>query len=287
MNATFALHAGLLAVCLTSSTAVAGPYHPQRPSPPPVAYVPALSTLEIDNHTGLLVEVFVDGRFVGAVRDGQDYDFPSQPGTRRVTVKLQDGTVAYDQTLRLNPHAEAEVELGPLLATVVLDNDGNSPLWVTVSGVAPFWLMPDTRQSLQLRPGPVHVDGAVYGPRGLATVVSQDLFARPAATLIADLGWSPAPPSSRVTIHNHERTDVRVYVAGAEIAALRPGSSTTMEVRPGQHQVTVVANHGGILFNDRVSFVDDQVRTVLLRDGRCHDQGNTRWDRGQTVAWAR
>jgi hypothetical protein len=289
MNAKLALYAGLLSATTISATAAASPHHPQRPYVRPPAQAPAYApaTVEIDNETGLMVDVFIDGVFRGSIRDDQEANFTSDPGLRRVTVQLQDGSLAYDDHVQLYALRETEIDLRPMLATLVLDNDGVSPLWVTVPGIAPFWLMPNTNQRLQVAPGLIHVEGAMYGKQGLRTVVSQDLYTRPASTLVADLGWSPPPPASRLTVRNLENSAIRVYIGGNEVAALQPGEASTLEVRPGQHMVTIVSNRGGILYNDHVGFTDDQVRSVLIRDGRYFDEGTSRWDRGQPVAWVR
>ena len=69
---------------------------------------------------------------------------------------------------------------------------------------------------------------------------------------------------------------------------LQPGEARTLEVKPGRRMVTVVADRGGILFNDRVSFLDDQIRTVKVERGRYADLGSSSCDmRGQRVAWTR
>jgi hypothetical protein len=66
---------------------------------------------------------------------------------------------------------------------------------------------------------------------------------------------------------------VRVFISGNEAASLRPGKSQTLEVRPGRHDVLIISSSDGVLFNDKVNFNDDQVRTVRIADGRSIDEG--------------
>jgi hypothetical protein len=241
----------------------------------PSVYVSASTptALQVDNDTGVLAEVFIDGAFRGKVRPTGEQMFPARPGTRQVTVKLPDGNLAYSGRVHLLPMQTTEIEIDPPVATLVLNNDGRSPLFVSIAGQPSFWMLPNARRSLQVIPGLTIVKTAVFGVSGLKTIDTHRVTTRMASTQTVRVGWAPAPPASQLTVKNLDNRTVRVYISGEEIASLRPGMSKTVEVRPGDHWVTMVSHDAGILYNKRVAFVDNQVRTVRVQDGRSHDQG--------------
>lgn len=236
-----------------------------------LAWGPRPGALEIDNRSGEQAEVYVDGQWRGSVRPGDDRTFSVSPGRHHIEATGRSGLRLFADRLDFHTGRTSAVRLAPPLATLVLVNDGPVPLYVDTRGIAPFWMLPGARHELDLPPGPATVTTQIAGRFGPTPVGSTSLALLGGRRTVAEIGWQAPPATSRLTMVNHQRRTLRVYVGGQEVGVLRPGASDTFQVRPGRHQVTVVEHGGDIFYNQAVTFAPRKDHTVqVLADAYVH-----------------
>lgn len=208
------------------------------------------SSLQVDNDSGFDVQVFVDGAFRGEVRHSDDRGFGTLPGAHQVTVRTErEGLVLLDGRVDVSPGRATRVVLTPPRTRLTLVNDGEAPLLVRLSHDSqPFWLVPGATQQSELPSGRVLVTTSVWTFEGLIAVDRRDLLLQPGRAQRETLGWSPRT-LSRVTLSNDERSPLRIYVDGNEVAFLPPRHTREITLLPGRHLVAVVDASGRMLYN--------------------------------------
>ncbi len=252
-----------------ATPAFAGPHHDQV-------------GLRVDNDTQSAVDVYIDGSWRGTVRVRDERTFTSTPGRHDVQMIAQDtGAPLYRNALVLTPSRVLEIELEAALAQLQLHNKGRDALYVTVEHNPGFWLMPGSRQVVQVRPGIADVTTAMYTPYGLQTIGQYSWQLTGGLTIDRDIGFiAPPPPArvvatrpaaparSRITVTNQENSTIRVYIGGAEIAAIKSGRTESFSVPPGRQMVTVVEHRGRILYNEPVTFDPRKDHVVRIANSR-------------------
>jgi hypothetical protein len=267
-----------------------------RPSgPPPAAYVPPPppvvgpapdharpgwgtpgprgvppAFVEVRDDAGTDVDLYVDGAWLGPVTSGTTGSFRASAGRHTLTVRARvDGAILSDQRLDLLPGRSTFLPIAPPRVALQLANHGPAPLYVTVAGDARgFWLTPGTRQRVDVAVGVVPITTSVYGPRGLVPVDRHDVIVPYGARgLVQELGWAAGPPTTALTLTNHERTTVRVWIAGREVAVIPPGATRQVQVAAGRHPVVVTEDGGRVLWDAPATFAARGRYDVEIRHG--------------------
>lgn len=262
MRTLFALLTAV-GVLLASPAAQASPHHGYHP------VAPAPGGVSLDNDSGVAIDLYIDGAWRGEVARGDTRTFSTLAGRRQVVVRAHDlGVVLFDDRMTLQSGRPVPVRIVPPTTRVTLKNQGGAPLYASMAGVqGGVWLLPGGHHTLEVAGFQAVVTSSLYTRYGLTPVDADVLRLTPGRAMVHSLGFTAVAPNSQLSVTNHERRTVRVFIGGQEVVAIPPRSTRSFETTAGRHMVTVAEDGGRILYNQAADFTPNSRHTIELRDG--------------------
>lgn len=137
----------------------------------------------------------------------------------------------------------------PVLAPLTVVNDGQAPLLVSVGPPsAGVWVVPGQPVVLDVPVGRTVLTTSVWTFEGLVELERRPVVVTFGGRCHERVGLT-ADARSWVTLTNHERRAITVYVDGRAVATVPPWSSRGLDLPPGRHLVAVVDERGRLLYH--------------------------------------
>lgn len=212
-----------------------------------------LATLTVENQWSAPVHVEIDGYRVDTLHGNRAETYSIRPGMHTVTVRAKNGTLLESETHWLRPHRNGFVVVDTPRTTLTVTNSGHRPMFVTGLSTATLqgggiWVAPGRSHTTSVPAGNVVLTGNVEGRRGMRAIDTETVWAEPGRNNQVSMGWVAAP--TQLVVTNPEPFPVQLVVDGVPHGTLRPGASTTLDVRPGRHDIDAYHRHGKLVFDE-------------------------------------
>jgi hypothetical protein len=217
----------------------------------------------IDNEFDEAVKVYVGQDYLGTVLGEQDRTFRVRAGYTPIRVMYGDDTLV-STSVRLLPGTVTHVDVEIPRVPVEIANRGRQPVLVALGGRS-TWIGPGDERTLTLRAGEREVQTWVSSHRGGLREVESfevrlDVLDRDQRIVVSD---TPLPGT--LTVDNHERQSMMVFVDGRERGTVTAGRSLDLDVEPGSVRVMLVSHDGDLRIYDTVDV--DRGETTELQLG--------------------
>jgi len=234
--------------------------------------------IEVENESGVRLEVRIDGERRGGLDPGQDRDFEVEPGHHTVVLRFQGETI-HREDVYVGRGDEEHVDSPRLFADLRVTNSSRKSMLVAIGGDAPFWLGAGQSVSVPARIGDVRVRSWLEARSGKLVEPTDELVR--VGRRGAEVRLEGRQPASLFVALNLPVSG-QLLLDGQSVGWLNAWGQQRFEVRPGSYEATVVDANGRLLYRAQVQVgaggearIDVQQRAQARRpDSR---QGNRSW----------
>lgn len=201
--------------------------------------------LTVDNPRGDELHVYLDGRYLGEVDDGDSERFGVPEGRHTLLLRAEDGEVILVTEISLSGQRGVRVAAPLGMGTLLVDNRSGTTLALEVDGVVLATLRSGERRSLGLEEGR-HKIRAIYTQLGSDRLLEAERIDLDDGEL-ERIVLEPATVT-QARVHNLGDRPLELVVNGVSVGSSVPGAGTKVEVPVGRsvfelrHQGRVVAS---------------------------------------------
>lgn len=233
---------------------------------------PAPAPLTIENQSNAQLKLFVDGRFMGEIRDGFERIFSVAPGYHDIRVSC-DGMDMYNKRTYVSQNRGKELTIRPATGTLALTNVGSQAIMVSINDGRDLWLAPGQSQKYEVFAGLAELDATYWDHHGQQRIQTQRFDIDPGRTTHATTGIKQDMRSGEIQLSNSGYETLSIFIDGRDVGSIRSGNTKTFAVDTGNTWVMAVQPDGDTVFSDKLNVRSNETERLSLGQPGRHCNG--------------